>query len=212
MRSGLQMREKSETDRSLVMIRIALVLCALVLPLAAAAQQHGHSLYAGLETREIKTLSETDLEELRRGAGWGLALAAELNGIPGPAHLLELQDELGLSADQMSAIEAIFEDMQAEAREAGVRFIDAEAAIEAAFREGDLDPERLRALIGAAAEARAELRFIHLSRHLETQPLLTAEQVARYNELRGYGVADPCAAVPEGHNSEMWSRHNACDG
>jgi Spy/CpxP family protein refolding chaperone len=194
------------------MIRTALVLCALGFPLAAAAQQHGHSPYAGLESREIKTLSEADLDELRHGAGWGLALAAELNGVPGPAHLLDLQDELGLSADQVSAIEAIFEDMQTEAREAGVRFIDAEAAIEAAFRAGDLDPDRLRALIDAAAEARAELRFIHLSRHLETPPLLAVEQIARYNELRGYGAYDPCAVVPEGHNPTMWRRHNGCDG
>jgi len=175
------------------------------------AQTHGHSPYAGLESREIKSLSDTDLEDLRLGRGWGLALAAELNGVPGPAHLLEVQAELGLDAGQVAAIEDIFATMQAEAQEAGERFIAAEAAIEAAFRDGDMTPDALRDLIDASAAARAELRFIHLSRHLETPPLLTADQIARYNDLRGYGAADPCDAVPEGHDATMWRRHNGCD-
>lgn len=193
------------------MTRLAIALCACTLPLTAAAQHQGHSPYAGMETREIRSLSETDIAELRRGAGWGLALPAELNGVPGPAHLLELKDEIGLTAAQVTAIEAIFAGMQAEARAAGERFIAAEAAIEAAFREGNLTPDRLRALVDASAEARAALRLVHLTRHLETPPLLTAGQIARYNELRGYGAGDPCANVPEGHDPAMWRRHNNCD-
>jgi hypothetical protein len=102
--------------------------------------------------------------------------------------------------------------MKAEAQAAGADFIAAEQAIEAAFRAGDLTPDSLRALIERSAAARAELRYIHLLRHLETPPLLTAEQIAKYNELRGYGAADPCAAVPEGHDAAMWRRHNNCEG
>jgi hypothetical protein len=187
-------------------------LVVLLWPTFLFAQDHGtHSAYAGFETREIKTLSAADLEDLRRGAGWGLALSAELNGVPGPAHLLELREPLGLSVEQVAAIEAIFVAMQREAQEAGSRFIAAEAAIEAAFRAGNLQPETLRVLIEDAAAARAELRFIHLVRHLETPPLLSPGQIARYNVLRGYGTADPCSAVPAGHNPVMWRRHNNCD-
>ena len=183
-----------------------------ITPAIALAQDHsGHaSPYAGFETRAIKSLSETDLEELRRGGGWGLALAAELNGVPGPAHLLELRDEISLSADQVAAIQAIFDEMQIEAVAAGDRLIEAEEAIEGAFRAGDLDDGRLRTLIAEAEAARAELRFIHLSRHLSTPPLLSADQIVRYNTLRGYG-SDPCADVPAGHNPEMWRRHNNCN-
>lgn len=194
---------------------LALVL-SLLLVLAAGfpvAQEHGHagppSPYAGLETRAIKSLSAADIEELRRGSGWGLALAAELNGIPGPAHLLELRDALALTPDQTAAIETIFAEMQAEAIAAGERLIAAEAALEFAFADGGLDEARLRALVDAAAAARAELRFVHLARHLSMPPLLTEEQIARYGELRGYGAV-PCAAVPEGHDPEMWRRHNGC--
>jgi hypothetical protein len=183
---------------------------AHLFPVAGTAEATVESPYASLETREIKSLSEEDVTELRAGRGWGLALAAELNGVPGPAHLLELSDEIGLSGDQVSAIEAIFRKMQREAQEAGERFIAAEAAIEAAFRERKLSPDRLRVLIDSSADARAELRFIHLSRHLETLPLLSTEQVARYNVLRGYAGGDPCASVPEGHDPAMWRRHNNC--
>jgi len=191
-------------------MKLVLTLLAVLWPLATAAQ-HSHSAYAGMENRNIKSLSESDLEDLRRGAGWGLALAAELNGVPGPAHLLELKDQIGLSAEQVRAIEEIFAQMKSEAQAAGAEFIAAEQAIEAAFRAGDLSPDTLRALIDRSAAARAELRYIHLVRHLETPPLLSDTQIAAYNTLRGYGAADPCDAVPEGHDAAMWRRHNNCD-
>jgi hypothetical protein len=35
-------------------------------------------------------------------------------------------------------------------------------------------------------QLRAEFRFIHLRAHLTTRALLTAEQIARYNAVRGY--------------------------
>lgn len=182
---------------------------------AAQSQGHdaghaGHQPYAGFETRAIKGLSEEDIAQLRAGKGWGLALPAELNGKPGPAHLLELRDQIGLTPEQVEAIEALFAEMQAEAIAAGKRFIRAEAALSDAFAGDDLDEVTLRGLLQASAEARAELRFVHLRQHLATVPLLTGEQIATYNRLRGY-TSDPCDAVPEGHNPTMWRKHNGCD-
>jgi hypothetical protein len=191
------------------MIRSIVLLILLAAPVVA--QEQGHAPYAGLETREIKSLSGEDLEELQRGGGWGLALPAELNGLPGPAHLLILRDEIGLSPEQVEEIEAIHAAMTADAQAAGLRFIEAERALDAAFQEGTLDETRLRELVAAAESARAELRFVHLSRHLSTPPLLTKAPIARYNELRGY-ASDPCATVPEGHDAEMWRRHHNCGG
>ena len=191
----------------------SLVFTMAVLPLAAVAQDHGHggnsAPYAGFEAREIKSLSEQDIEELRRGGGWGLALPAELNGRPGPAHLLELGEELDLSASQVEAISAIYAQMRTDAVAAGERFIAAEAALSDAFAGSDLSEERLRDLIAEAAEARAELRFIHLFRHLSTPELLSDAQIQRYSILRGY-ADDPCENVPDGHDPEMWRRHNGC--
>ena len=190
-----------------------MALMIAILPLAGFAQDHGHggnsTPYAGFETREIKSLSEQDIEELRRGGGWGLALPAELNGRPGPAHLLELGEELDLSASQVEAISAIYEQMRTDAVAAGERFIAAEAALSGAFAGSDLSEERLRDLLAEAAEARAELRFIHLSQHLSTPELLSEAQIQRYSILRGY-ADDPCENVPDGHDPEMWRRHNGC--
>lgn len=178
------------------------VFCLLVLaPAGLQAQEHQHgehaSPYAGFQSREIKSLSEKDIAELKEGAGWGLALPAELNGIPGPSHLLTLKDEIGLSPDQVARIEAIHSEMRAEAMAAGERFIAAEEAIEKAFTAGRLDARQLRVLVNKAAAARADLRFIHLSRHLSTPPLLTEQQIERYKALRGYVSASGSLAPEE---------------
>ena len=53
------------------------------------------------------------------------------------------------------------------------------------------------------------LRYVHLAAHLKTLPLLTHDQIARYNVLRGY-AGDPCANPPEGHDLSMWRKHNGC--
>lgn len=176
---------------------------------AGAAETH-KSPYAGEHTRPIKSLSADDLAELGRGGGWGLARAAELNGMPGPAHLLELKDELPLAGDQVAAIVAIFERMRAEAIAGGQRLVSAERALEAAFAGRTVDERSLRTLLSEVGWARTSLRFTHLAAHLETLPLLTESQIARYNVLRGY-AGDPCASPPKGHDAEMWRKHNGCD-
>lgn len=184
------------------------------IPLASFAQEHGHggdtNPYAGFETREIKSLSQQDIEELKRGGGWGLALPAELNGRPGPVHLLELREELELSSDQVDAISAAYEEMRAAAIEAGEKFIAAEAALDDAFAGSGISEKALRILLDEAAKARAELRFIHLSQHLSMPEILSDAQIKKYNVKRGY-LKDPCESVPEGHDPNMWRRHNGCD-
>jgi hypothetical protein len=57
--------------------------------------------YAGLQNRSIKTLSDQQIEDLTAGRGMGLALAAELNGYPGPIHAIELAEQLHLSPEQL---------------------------------------------------------------------------------------------------------------
>jgi hypothetical protein len=54
------------------------LLLALCLPASTLAQyNHGAQMpYAGMQNRDIKSFSDNDIKELRRGGGWGLALAA----------------------------------------------------------------------------------------------------------------------------------------
>ena len=44
--------------------------------------------YAGMQARPVKALSEQQMADLQAGRGMGLALAAELNGYPGPSTFL----------------------------------------------------------------------------------------------------------------------------
>ena len=87
---------------------IVLVFVSLRLVYADTGTNY-RSKYVGQESREIKTLSEEDIDELKNGKGWGLAKAAELNGVPGPVHLLEMRSEIHLSGEQTERISQIYE-------------------------------------------------------------------------------------------------------
>ncbi|MBT8355824.1 MAG: Spy/CpxP family protein refolding chaperone [Desulfofustis sp.] len=191
---------------------LLLLVTVLLLPLSANAASHDshRSEYAGEEHREIKSLSEADIDELRDGGGWGLALAAELNGVPGPVHLLEMKKEIRLSPEQIGQIEALFEQMRGQAIELGTTLIDLERELNSQFAEGTINEKLLRDLLEQIAQVHTQLRFVHLSTHLKTPDILTTEQIARYNELRGYSSDDPCTNIPAGHNPEMWKKHNNC--
>ena len=98
----------------------------LILPIQIIAGEASHkhmSKYAGQENRKIKSLSPDDIEELQNGNGWGLAKAAELNGVPGPVHLLELKDEIGLSKQQAAKIKILYDQMKIDAILLGKRLI-----------------------------------------------------------------------------------------
>lgn len=192
------------------MIRtLAFITASLAVSFPATAEEP-HQPYQGFETREITSLSDQDINALREGSGWGLALPAELNGFPGPAHVLELSEELGLSQHQEQRVSIIYEAMRTDAIAKGEALIDAERALDAGFRSGSLNADQLKGLIEVAEVARSDLRFVHLSRHLMTLDLLEADQVEVYAVLRGY-ASDPCASVPDGHDATMWRRHNGCE-
>lgn len=176
------------------MVRL-LPLIALVLALspAALAQQHhhsgSHSPYAGFEKRSLKAFSEHQLEDLKQGRGMGLALPAELNGYPGPVHVLELADQLDLSPDQKSRIEALYAAMKAEAVELGKRLIEQETALDGHFAERTITLSSLSDITSSIGITQAKLRNAHLKYHLLTIDALKPEQVITYNRLRGYAVA-----------------------
>lgn len=151
------------------------------------AMRHGqHAPYAGLQKRDIKALSEQQISDLRAGRGMSLALPAELNGYPGPAHSLELADQLRLSPEQRSKTQALFEKMQQEARALGEEVIVAERELDRLFRDRRVVPESLASATSKAAAAQGRLRESHLRYHLAMMEVLSPEQVARYNRLRGY--------------------------
>src|SRR5215471_17006142 len=104
------------------MIRTVLA-CALILISSASIAE---TPYAGLQARQIKSLSEQQVANLKAGRGMGMALAAELNGYPGPAHVLELADRLDLTPDQRTKVQTLFDAMKAEAIPLGSKLLERE--------------------------------------------------------------------------------------
>ncbi|MHB8270455.1 Spy/CpxP family protein refolding chaperone [Bradyrhizobium sp.] len=165
------------------MIRSMIAAVSILAATAAAAQ----TPYAGIQARPIKALSEQQVADLGAGRGMGLALAAELNGYPGPSHVLELADRLELSEDQRARIKALFDSMKAEAVPLGAKLIEQEADLDRQFATRTVTPESLKASTAAAAITQGELRETHLKYHLATVDVLSPGQMQRYAELRGYG-------------------------
>lgn len=155
-------------------------------PAAAAHAAHGHAGYAGLQHRAIKALTAQQIEGYRAGRGMGLAMAAELNGYPGPMHVLELAPQLGLSGDQQASTQAIFQAMQTQAKPLGAAIIDAERELDAMFATGSATPASIETQTQKIARLQGQLRAVHLASHLDMMKVLSAEQVQAYKRLRGY--------------------------
>jgi hypothetical protein len=159
----------------------------LLVPHSAWAQHvHGSSPYTDFMSREIKAISAEQMEEYFSGKGMGLALAAELNGYPGPLHVLEHSAVLGLDARQLEAVTALRDSMQREAIAIGQSIVEQERALDSAFRGGSIDTTRLARLTSEIGRLQGSLRDVHLRAHLVVKELLSTEQVEHYQRLRGY--------------------------
>ena len=97
------------------MRHIAICLSAALLLAAGPLQAQNPRPYTGMQARPLKALSSEELADLKEGRGMGLALAGELNGYPGPKHVLELAKELNLTDAQRVRTQELFNAMKAEA-------------------------------------------------------------------------------------------------
>src|SRR5437899_10272550 len=120
----------------------------------------------------------------------GLARAAELNGYPGPRHVLDAvgAGRLQLTPDQ---VQRVFDDMSSEAQRLGNMVLKEEWALEQAFRKGAISEADLHASVGRIAALQGDLRGVHLRTYLETRSVLSEQQIQRYNQLRGYSADSP---------------------
>lgn len=147
------------------------------------------SPYAGQESRTISSLSAAEIDSLLRGDGMGFAKLAELNSFPGPKHVLDMSEKLGLSASQVADTQSLFEEMQASAIEIGEKIIAAEARLDLAFDRATINQEMLHEQLQAIGNLRAQLRYIHLEAHLRQKQLLSPSQARQYDAIRGYHSA-----------------------
>ena len=162
------------------------VACLVALPVFASTVVAQESPYVTVEGRLIKALSAEEVDGYLEGRGMGFALAAELNGYPGPRHVLELADSLGLDAPRRDSVRAVFDRMHAEAVRLGTGIVAAEAALDSAFAQRRIAAHELSDRLARIASLRGELRYVHLAAHLEVTALLSDHERYEYQRLRGY--------------------------
>ena len=165
------------------MRKLTVVLCALTITTPAVAQT---SPYAAEAPRALAALSDEEVAQLADGAGMGFALTAELNGVPGPRHVLDLADSLHLDDAQRALVTDVFRRMQAEARVLGTEILARERELNAAFVDGNAEVAVVEERSVELGRLYGRLRAVHLNAHVETNAVMHPAQVRRYAELRGY--------------------------
>lgn len=158
--------------------------------------------------------SETEISGYIEGREMGFAKAAELNGYPGPAHVLELADELVLTPKQRARAQALKDSMK-NAASLGAQLVDTERRLDTLFAQGEATDQRITWLVEKIGQLQAEIRLVRLRAHLLMRDVLTADKSANTNRL----AVTPCieancptllkdTAVEAGEISEY--KHN-CD-
>jgi Spy/CpxP family protein refolding chaperone len=147
--------------------------------------QHSSSPYSGQQNRAIKALSASEVEGLLNGRGMGLARVAELNHYPGPMHVLELAKDLGLTPAQKARVQTLRDSMHQAAR-IGRLIVAQEKKLEDLFAGGKASEGSVAAIVREIGRLQGENRLVHLRAHVRMKEILSAEQVAKYDALRGY--------------------------
>jgi len=174
------------TVKAIVLLSVVL----LVVPgtTLLAQTHHNRSPYAGQfsPSAPIRAMSPEEVRQIAAGEGAGLAKAAELNGVPGPRHVLDMASGLGLTPAQRTRIQAIYDGMHARALATGRQYLRAQEALERDFRARRLTAATLATRVAEVNRIRGDLETVHLAAHLATARVLTRDQIAHYNKKRGY--------------------------
>ena len=136
------------------------------------------------KSRQVKAMSIDQIRQYLAGGDMGYSKPAEVHDFPSPAHVLRFADEVGLSAEQRAAAEALLARHKADAQRIGVKVVDAERELESLFRLRCVQPAGLASAVRRLARAESEYRFLHLEANRQMRGLLTDEQVAQYAALR----------------------------
>ncbi len=167
------------------------MLIGSLIVLTVIGSVHAQDTHPPQGDQVIRGLSDREVSDLRQGMGMGRARAAELNGYPGPRHVLDLAQagQLALTPEQTRTAQRLFDGMAREARRLGDLILREERSLEAEFRSGRISDAGLQARALRIGALEGELRAVHLRAHVEMRAALSAAEIQRYNALRGYGTA-----------------------
>ncbi len=146
---------------------------------------------------DIKALSVDDVHGYLSGKGMGQAKAAELNGYPGPSHVLSLSMELELTPGQKAQTQTLFDNMASRSRHVGQQLVEEERSLNELFAAKTATPERLSIAMAKIGQLQGQVRQAHLEAHILQRAILNPAQIAKYQMLRGHGEAS--ANGPQHH-------------
>jgi Spy/CpxP family protein refolding chaperone len=121
-----------------------------------------------------------------------------LNHYPGPRHVLDLASQLDLSDTQRAETQQIYDRMHREAVRLGNLLIAKERELDRLFASNEIDAPTLQGVVRAIAQLQGELRITHLQAHVDMKHILSPDQLARYDVLRGYEASGQTDA-PSAH-------------
>lgn len=154
----------------------------------------GQSPYAGQQKRDLKAFPPQVIKQLKKGSGmpfYGMAKPAELNSFPGPKHILEGQDTLQLTPEQVDKVQAVYDTMHKQAVEVGRQLLRNEQKLDSAFANERIQPAKLKKFTAKSGTLYGKLRQVHLNAHLKARSILEEQQIERYDQWRGYKSKNP---------------------
>ena len=134
----------------------------------------------------------------------------EINHYPGPRHVLDLASQLSLSDTQRLATQQIYDHMHAEAIRIGELIIAQEKELDRLFATHEIEGGNLHDVVRKIARLQGELRIVHLQAHVEMKRLLSPEQIAIYDALRGYGTHGPADSSQAHQHGKHYTADAAC--
>ena len=120
-----------------------------------------------------------------KGAGLGAGMIAMMNGYPGPKHVLEMGDELELTAEQRESIGTIYGNVKAKSVELGTELVEKDEALAALFTSGSVSTGDVEKLAREIGELQGRVRAEHLNAHVETFDALTPAQREQLSSMQG---------------------------
>jgi Spy/CpxP family protein refolding chaperone len=106
-------------------------------------------------------------------------MIAMMNGYPGPKHVLEMGDELELTAAQRESIGTIYGKVKAESVKLGTELVEKDEALAALFTSGSVSTKDVEKRSREIGELQGRLRAAHLNAHVQTHAELTPAQLAK---------------------------------
>ena len=159
-----------------------------LLPLSAQQQQSGGQQSGGsgmkCMKKDMKKGMKKGMKKKGMQGGHGAGHLAEMNGYPGPKHVLEFIEELDLSAEQVSQLRKLRTEVTVQSLELSDQIKDLRTKLKGVFAEKKATENGVRTIVSEISELQGRLDMVHLAAHLRAKGILSDEQTAKYYNLR----------------------------